>query len=112
MLDEKAIIFKVRYLYGKHGRICGGHKCESLRTLPGEICVSAPKEELRKPRGERKDTQKSADGIVKLSDRKSLYVSDRTRPLEERERKEGTLRVCIGSSVSRRPERVRRVVDS
>jgi len=29
MLDEKANIFKVRYLYGKHGRICGGHKREA-----------------------------------------------------------------------------------
>jgi hypothetical protein len=32
MLDEKAIIFKVRYLSGKHGRVCGGHKIEILVT--------------------------------------------------------------------------------
>ena len=41
MLDEKAIIFKVRYLSGKHGRICGGHKREGGCALPGEICRSA-----------------------------------------------------------------------
>ena len=41
MLDEKAIIFKVRYLYGQHGRICGGHKREGGCALPGEICRSA-----------------------------------------------------------------------
>ena len=41
MLDEKAIIFKVRYLYGKHGRICGGHKREGGCALPGEICLPA-----------------------------------------------------------------------
>ena len=37
MLDEKANIFKVRYLYGKHGRRCGGHKREGGCALPGEI---------------------------------------------------------------------------
>lgn len=41
MLDEKANIFKVRYLYGKYGRRCGGHKRESECALPGEICQSA-----------------------------------------------------------------------
>ena len=37
MLDEKAIIFKVRYLYGKHGRRYGGHKREGGCALPGEV---------------------------------------------------------------------------
>jgi hypothetical protein len=37
MLDEKAYIFKVRYLYGKHGRRCGGHKREGGCALPGEV---------------------------------------------------------------------------
>ncbi|VBB44389.1 conserved hypothetical protein [uncultured Desulfatiglans sp.] len=41
MLDEEANIFKVRYLYGKHGRICGGHKREGRCALPGEIRRSA-----------------------------------------------------------------------
>jgi len=36
--DEKAIIFKVQYLYGKLVRICGGHKREGESALPGEIC--------------------------------------------------------------------------
>jgi hypothetical protein len=35
ILDEKANIFKVRYLYGKHRRKCGGHKCESARSYLG-----------------------------------------------------------------------------
>jgi hypothetical protein len=37
MLDEKANIFKVQYLHGKHGRKCGRHKCEGECALPGEI---------------------------------------------------------------------------
>jgi len=41
MLDEKAKIFKVQYLYGKHGRISGGHKQEGKCAIPGEICRSA-----------------------------------------------------------------------
>jgi len=36
-LDEEANIFKVQYLYGKPGRICGGHKREGGCALPGEI---------------------------------------------------------------------------
>ena len=41
VLDEKAHIFKVQYLYGKHGRICGGHKREGGCALPGEVCQFA-----------------------------------------------------------------------
>ena len=41
MLDKKAIIFKVRYLSGKHYRICGGHKREGGSALPGEILCHA-----------------------------------------------------------------------
>jgi hypothetical protein len=41
MLDEKTIIFKVRYLYGKHGRKCGGHKREGECALPGEVSCHA-----------------------------------------------------------------------
>ena len=41
MLDEEAHIFKVLYLYGKHGRICGGHKREGEGALPGEVCRPA-----------------------------------------------------------------------
>jgi len=37
-LDEEAYIFKVQYLYGKLGRICGGHKREGESALPGEVC--------------------------------------------------------------------------
>jgi hypothetical protein len=37
MLDEKANIFKVRYLHGKHGRKCGRHKREGECALPGEV---------------------------------------------------------------------------
>ena len=38
MLDEVANIFDGRYLYGEHGRICGGHKRESRNVLPEEVC--------------------------------------------------------------------------
>ena len=37
MLDEKTIIFKVRYLYGKHRRRYVGHKREGECALPGEV---------------------------------------------------------------------------
>ena len=41
MPDEKANIFKVRYLYGRHGRICGGHKREGGAHYPGRSpCLS------------------------------------------------------------------------
>ena len=36
MPDEKANNFKVQYLYGRHGGICGGHKREGGSALPGE----------------------------------------------------------------------------
>jgi hypothetical protein len=67
MLDEKANIFKVRYLYGEHGRICGGHKREGGCALPGEICQSAFV--LLAPRGAGMGWQKSAEGIVGSLDR-------------------------------------------
>lgn len=41
MSDEEAKISKVRYLYGRHGRICGRHKRESRCALPGETLSSA-----------------------------------------------------------------------
>jgi len=36
MPDEKAINFKVQYLYGRHGRKYGGHKREGGCVVPGE----------------------------------------------------------------------------
>ncbi|QLA21669.1 hypothetical protein GD604_17240 [Desulfolutivibrio sulfoxidireducens] len=39
--DEKANIFKVRYLHGRRGRICDGHKREGGCALPGEVCPPA-----------------------------------------------------------------------
>ena len=41
MPGEKANIFKAQYLYGRHGRICGGHKREGGCALPGEVCLPA-----------------------------------------------------------------------
>jgi hypothetical protein len=41
MLDKKANIFKIQYLYGKHGRRCGRHKRESACALPGEVSRTA-----------------------------------------------------------------------
>jgi len=35
--DEEANIFKVRYLFGRYVRICGGHKREGGCALPGEV---------------------------------------------------------------------------
>ena len=40
MPDEKARIFEVQNLSGRHGRKCGGHKREGGCALPGEICRS------------------------------------------------------------------------
>lgn len=67
MLDEEAIIFKVRYLSGKYGCRCGGHKREGEGELPGEICQSAML--LPASRGAGMGWQKSAEGIVGLLDR-------------------------------------------
>ena len=41
MLDEKATIFKVQNLYGKHGRRCGRYKREGECALPWEVCSYA-----------------------------------------------------------------------
>jgi len=41
MPDEEANIFKVRNLYGRHGRKCGGHKREGGCAIPGEVCQPA-----------------------------------------------------------------------
>jgi len=50
-LDEKANIFKVRYLYGKVVRICGGHKREGGCAIPGEVCNFAMSYRYREVRG-------------------------------------------------------------
>ena len=62
MLDEKAYIFKVQYLYGKHGRRCGRYKREGGCALPGEVCQFALV--LLSSRGGGMNWQKSAEGIV------------------------------------------------
>ena len=61
MRDEKALFFKVQYLYGTHGRISDGQKREGKRALPGEVC--RPASELVASRGATMDRQKSAEGI-------------------------------------------------
>ena len=61
-LDEEANIFKVQYLYGELGRICGGHKREGESAIPGEVCNFA--HELLSLRGDGMRLQKSAEGIV------------------------------------------------
>ena len=79
MLDKKANIFKVRYLYGEHGRICGRHKREGGSALPGEICPSAIV--LPALRGAGMGGQKSAEGIVGLLDRaEGLNMNYRQEP--------------------------------
>jgi len=62
MLGEKAIRFKARILSGKHGRRCGGYKCEGERALPGESCQSALGLPALRDAG--MGWQKSAEGIV------------------------------------------------
>jgi hypothetical protein len=39
--DEKAHIFKVQNLYGRHVSIYGRDECEGVCALPGEICIFA-----------------------------------------------------------------------
>ncbi len=41
MPGEEANLFKAQYLYGRCGRICGGHKREGACALPGEVCRPA-----------------------------------------------------------------------
>lgn len=62
MLDEKAIIFKVQYPYGKHVRRCGGHKCEGDCALPGEVSEFA--KVLLSLRDDEMSSEKSAEVIV------------------------------------------------
>jgi len=50
-LDEKASTFKIRYLYGKLGCRCGGHKREGESALPGEVCNFALSYRRRKTMG-------------------------------------------------------------
>ena len=69
MPDEEAIIFKVRYLHGRHARRCGRHKREGGCALPGEVLESAFKSRLPEPQGDGMDPKKSAEGIVGSLDR-------------------------------------------
>lgn len=62
MLDEESKIFKVRYLSGKHYRICGGHKREGRSALPGEISYHA--KVLPSPRGVGMWYEKSAEAVL------------------------------------------------
>lgn len=50
MLGEEANIFEARYLYGRHGCRCDGHKREGGCALPGEV-LSPALRALPKPRG-------------------------------------------------------------
>ena len=43
MSSEEAYIFKARYLYGRHGCRCDGHKREGGCALSGEVLPVAPK---------------------------------------------------------------------
>ena len=65
MPDEESHIFKVQYLYGRHGRRYSRHEREGGCTLPGEICLSAGG--LPPLRGGGMEGQKSSEGIVGLS---------------------------------------------
>lgn len=71
MLGERAKRLKARYLHGKHGSICGGHKRERVSALPGEIWMFAGRPRcgirLLWSRGPRMSVQKSAEVIVGAS---------------------------------------------
>jgi hypothetical protein len=68
MLDEKANIFKVRYLSGKHYRKCGRHKREGGSALPGEILLHAPVLPLSRDCG--MWSKKSAEAILAFIDQR------------------------------------------
>ena len=76
MPDEEAIIFKVRYLYGRHARKCGRHKREGGSALPGEVSMFVSHN------GEHKTTvpETVSDGHGEVSRRHSRSV-DRTEGL-------------------------------
>jgi len=61
MLGEEANIFEARYLYGKHGCICDGHKREGGCALPGEV-LSPALAALPKSRGCRDKRQEVSRG--------------------------------------------------
>ena len=86
---RRQYIFKVQYLYGRHGRRCGGHKREGGCALPGEVCRSA--HVLLSPRGGGMGRQKSAEGIVRSIDRTEgpnvKYVTGALNFDEERRRR-------------------------
>ena len=82
MLDEKAKIFKVQYLYGKRGRICGRYKREGECALPGEVC--RPAIVLPASRGAGMGWQKSAEGIVGVSTALKARTRSEDRELEFR----------------------------
>ena len=92
MPDEKANIFKVQYLYGRHGRICGGHKREGgVRITRGDLPICPV---LLSPKGGGKGRQKSAEGIVGLFDRTEgpnvkCVIGDLNFDEERRRRKSG-----------------------
>ncbi len=77
MLGEESNVFKAQYLYGKHGRKCGRHKCEGECALPGGdllVCLV-----LGLPRGGPMDQQKSAEGILG----RSIRLKARTCNMEQ-----------------------------
>ncbi len=53
MPGEEANIFRARYLYGRYGCICDGHKREGGCVIPGEILSPA----LRRYRGRKAEGQ-------------------------------------------------------
>ena len=77
MLDERANRLKVRYLYGKHGSICGGYKREGRCTLPGEICPPVLKRTI--------DVERRREGHAEVSRGHSRHI-DRAEGLNVKTR--------------------------
>jgi hypothetical protein len=65
---RRQLSLKVRYLHGRHERICGGYKREGGCALPGEVSCHALV--LASSRGGGKWHEKSAEGIVVFFDRR------------------------------------------
>jgi len=64
MLDDEALISKVRYLPGEYGCRCGRYKCEGVSALPGEISGPPCNSWVSSSRGDEMGSEKSAAIIL------------------------------------------------
>jgi hypothetical protein len=87
-LDEEAYIFKVQYLYGRLGRICGGHKREGGYALPGEICNFALRATVAERRREEvAEVSRGYSSSIRPERRPELEVTDRDSNFDDQKRR-------------------------